>query len=123
MNRVDEICRGWTLAGKATYSTYRYDTLPQGTVFIPYTAHSTQQAFGGRFLWGYSGRLGVAAPMPYELLGLGGTSYVTTTDHKTVLKGHQVWRDGERYLSRDDCEDDLAREAVIYAHLGDHRTY
>ncbi|AEO70969.1 2308f8de-1285-4237-84fb-af640ff103a3 [Thermothielavioides terrestris] len=58
--------------------------------------------------------------MPYELLGLGATCYVTTTDHKTVLKGHQVWRDGKYYIGRDDCEDDLAREAAIYAHLGDH---
>ncbi|KAK1766305.1 kinase-like domain-containing protein [Phialemonium atrogriseum] len=58
--------------------------------------------------------------MPYELLGLGATSYVTTTDNKTVLKGHQVWKDGEYYFGRDDCEDDLAREATIYKHLGDH---
>ncbi|AEO58257.1 hypothetical protein MYCTH_2061275 [Thermothelomyces thermophilus ATCC 42464] len=58
--------------------------------------------------------------MPYELLGLGATCYVTTTDHKTVLKGHQVWRDGKYYIGRDECEDDLAREATIYAHLGDH---
>lgn len=58
--------------------------------------------------------------MPYPLLGLGATSYVTTTDNTTVLKGHQVWRDGKYYMGRDDCEDDLAREAAIYAHLGEH---
>lgn len=58
--------------------------------------------------------------MPYQLLGLGATSYVTTTDNTTVLKGHQVWRDGKYYMGRDDCEDDLAREAAIYAHLGEH---
>ncbi|KAK4031952.1 kinase-like domain-containing protein [Parachaetomium inaequale] len=58
--------------------------------------------------------------MPYKLLGLKATSYVTTTDNKTVLKGHQVWRDRKYYIGRDDCEDDLAREAVIYAHPGDH---
>ncbi|KAH6631475.1 kinase-like domain-containing protein, partial [Chaetomium tenue] len=57
--------------------------------------------------------------MPYELLGLGATSYVTTTDHQTVLKSHQVWRNGKPYLAREPCEADLAREAAIYAHLGD----
>ena len=59
--------------------------------------------------------------MPYQLLGLGATSYVTTTDNKTVLKGYRVWRDGKYYIGRDDCEDDLAREAAIYAHLGAHQ--
>ncbi|GAW24177.1 hypothetical protein ANO14919_137580 [Xylariales sp. No.14919] len=58
--------------------------------------------------------------MSYELLGLGATSYVTTTDHKTVLKGHQVWKNGEFYFGRDDYKDDLAREATIYEHLGGH---
>lgn len=58
--------------------------------------------------------------MPYKLLGLGATSYVTTTDNKTVLKGYQVWRDGEYYFGRDECEEDLAREATIYRHLGNH---
>jgi serine/threonine protein kinase len=58
--------------------------------------------------------------MTYELLALGGTCFITTTDHKTVLKGHQVWRDGKLYLRREDCEADLAREATIYAHLGSH---
>ena len=61
-----------------------------------------------------------AVSMPYKLLALGATSYVTTTDNKTVLKGHQVWRDGQYYIGRDDCEEDLAREAVIYKHLGSH---
>ncbi len=59
--------------------------------------------------------------MSYQLLGLGATSYVTTTDNKTVLKGYQVWRDGKFYIGQDDCEDDLAREAAVYAHLGDHQ--
>ncbi|ERS95382.1 TKL protein kinase [Sporothrix schenckii ATCC 58251] len=45
--------------------------------------------------------------MPYKLLGLGATCYVTKTDNKTVLKGYQ-------------CEDDLVREATIYRHLGSH---
>ncbi|KAL2755904.1 hypothetical protein ACRALDRAFT_210943 [Sodiomyces alcalophilus JCM 7366] len=44
----------------------------------------------------------------------------TTTDHKTVLKGHQIWKDGAHYVSRDECEDELAREATIYEHLGEH---
>ncbi|KAI0113685.1 kinase-like protein [Nemania sp. FL0031] len=58
--------------------------------------------------------------MPYKMLGLGGTCYVTTTDNKTVLKGHQIWKNGEFQFGRDDCEDDLARESTIYKHLGYH---
>ncbi|KIH93384.1 hypothetical protein SPBR_04386 [Sporothrix brasiliensis 5110] len=58
--------------------------------------------------------------MPYKLLGLGATCYVTTTDNRTVLKGYQVWRDGAYYIGRDECEDDLVREATIYRHLGSH---
>lgn len=58
--------------------------------------------------------------MPYKLLGLGATSYVTTTDDRTVLKGHQVWREGKYYIGRENCEEELAREAAIYVHLGEH---
>lgn len=58
--------------------------------------------------------------IPYELLGIGATCYVTTTDHNTVLKGHQVWKVGKHYMSGDECENELAREATIYEHHGEH---
>lgn len=58
--------------------------------------------------------------MPYRLIGLGAISYVTIIDNETVLKGYRVWRDGKYYIGREDCEDDLVREAAIYVYLGAH---
>jgi len=42
---------------------------------------------------------------------------------KTALKGHQVWVGGKRCAvseNPDDCEKALAREGVVYQHLGEH---
>ncbi|KAH7346184.1 kinase-like domain-containing protein [Rhexocercosporidium sp. MPI-PUGE-AT-0058] len=46
-----------------------------------------------------------------KVIGVGTMCYVTTTDNKSVLKGHQVWFDGSLRL---------AREETIYKHLGNH---
>ncbi|OAA63400.1 Protein kinase-like domain protein [Niveomyces insectorum RCEF 264] len=56
-----------------------------------------------------------------SIVGCGASSFVTTTDGITALKGHQVWEDGKlRADYEDDCEDSLAREARVYALLGPH---
>ena len=60
-------------------------------------------------------------PVQPRVIGVGTTCYVTTTDNKTVLKGHQVWFDGNLVFDYGDpCEERLAREATIYKHLGRH---
>ncbi len=59
-------------------------------------------------------------------IGIGGSSYITTTDDAAVvLKGYEIWKDGERVLHRETIVDDdgermIQREAAIYKHLGDH---
>ena len=59
--------------------------------------------------------------MWWSIVGLGGSCFVTSTDKKTALKGYQVWEDGElRALCQHDSEKVLAREALIYKHLGEH---
>ncbi|KAL2188074.1 kinase-like protein [Thermothelomyces heterothallicus CBS 203.75] len=60
-------------------------------------------------------------PVQPRIIGVGTTCYVTTTDNKTVLKGHQVWSGGNLVFDYgDSCEKRLAREATIYKHLGRH---
>ena len=62
----------------------------------------------------------------FETVGIGATCFVTTTDEPTVVrKGYQVWEDGKLILNReheyyDSGEEDVQREAAIYALLGDH---
>ncbi|KAI1500273.1 kinase-like protein [Biscogniauxia marginata] len=59
--------------------------------------------------------------MWWSIVGLGGSCFVTSTDKKTALKGHQVWEDGElRALCQHNSEEVLAREAFVYKHLGEH---
>ena len=59
--------------------------------------------------------------MEPKVIGLGTTCYVTTTDNRTVLKGYQVWFDGNLVFSYGStCEERLGREATIYEHLGKH---
>jgi len=56
-----------------------------------------------------------------RVIAVGTTCYVTTADNKTVLKGHQVWFDGNLIFDYGvPCEERLAREATIYKHLGQH---
>ncbi|KAI3324576.1 hypothetical protein HD806DRAFT_534039 [Xylariaceae sp. AK1471] len=56
-----------------------------------------------------------------KVIGVGTTCYVTTTDNRTVLKGYQVWFDGNLvYDYGVRCEERLAREATIYKHFGKH---
>ncbi|CAK7220285.1 hypothetical protein SCUCBS95973_004107 [Sporothrix curviconia] len=56
-----------------------------------------------------------------SIVGCGAYSFVTTTDRITALKSHQVWEDGRcRAEHEDDCEESLAREARVYALLGNH---
>lgn len=60
--------------------------------------------------------------MSGTLIGMGGSCYVTSTDNRTVLKGHQIWEGGSlRARMEFPCEEDLQRESYIYAHLGRHR--
>lgn len=59
--------------------------------------------------------------MWWSIVGLGGSSIISSTDKKTVLKGYQVWEDGEcRAWRETDSEKVLAREALVYEHLGEH---
>ncbi|KAL1845445.1 hypothetical protein VTK73DRAFT_558 [Phialemonium thermophilum] len=59
--------------------------------------------------------------MWWSIVGLGGSCFVSSTDRKTALKGYQVWEDGElRAMCQHDSEDVLAREALVYKHLGEH---
>jgi len=56
-----------------------------------------------------------------KVIAVGTTCYVTTTDNRTVLKGYQVWFDGNLvYDYGVTCEERLAREATIYKHFGNH---
>jgi len=56
-----------------------------------------------------------------KVIAVGTTCYVTTTDNRTVLKGYQVWSNGDLvYDYGATCEERLAREAKIYKHLGRH---
>jgi len=56
-----------------------------------------------------------------KIIAVGTTCYVTTTDNRTVLKGYQVWFDGNLVFDFGvACEERLAREATIYEHLGKH---
>ncbi|KAI0460614.1 kinase-like protein [Xylaria acuta] len=59
--------------------------------------------------------------MWWSIIGLGGSCFVTSTDKKTALKGYQVWEDGKlRAMCGHECEEVLAREALVYKHLGEH---
>jgi serine/threonine protein kinase len=62
--------------------------------------------------------------MDYELLGLGGFSFVSAaSDGKTALKGYQVWIGDTCCAAKqhsDGCEESLAREEMVYQHLGEH---
>ncbi|KAH7317304.1 kinase-like domain-containing protein [Rhexocercosporidium sp. MPI-PUGE-AT-0058] len=60
-------------------------------------------------------------PIQPNVIAVGTTCYVTTTDNITVLKGYQVWFDGNLVFDYGaTCEERLAREAAIYKHLGKH---
>src|SRR4051812_4347060 len=59
--------------------------------------------------------------MWWSIVGLGGSCFISSTDKKTALKGYHVWEDGEcRAWCEHDSEKELAREAFIYKHLGNH---
>ncbi|KAL2015638.1 hypothetical protein VTK56DRAFT_5078 [Thermocarpiscus australiensis] len=59
--------------------------------------------------------------MWWSIVGLGGSCFVSSTDKKTVLKGYQVWEDGQcRAWCEHDSEEVLAREAAIYEHMGEN---
>lgn len=59
--------------------------------------------------------------MWWSIVGLGGSCLISSTDKETALKGYQVWEDGEcRARCEHDSEKELAREALIYKHLGEH---
>jgi len=56
-----------------------------------------------------------------KVIAVGTTCYVTTTDNKTVLKGYQVWFDGNLVFDYGvPCEERLVREDFVYKHLGKH---
>ncbi|KAH6723503.1 kinase-like domain-containing protein [Leptodontidium sp. MPI-SDFR-AT-0119] len=56
-----------------------------------------------------------------KVIAVGTTCYVTTTDNRTVMKGYQVWFDGNLVFDYGVmCEERLAREATIYKHFGKH---
>ncbi|KAK0612587.1 hypothetical protein B0T17DRAFT_410568 [Bombardia bombarda] len=59
--------------------------------------------------------------MWWSIIGMGGFAFVSCTDEKTVLKGHQVWEDGKiRASFEESCEEELSKEAHIYKLLGEH---
>ncbi|RSL40192.1 hypothetical protein CEP54_016173 [Fusarium duplospermum] len=59
--------------------------------------------------------------MWWSIIGLGGSSFISSIDKKTVLKGYQVWEDGKcRAMCQHVSEDELAREAFVYKHLGEN---
>ncbi|GAP92672.1 putative TKL protein kinase [Rosellinia necatrix] len=59
--------------------------------------------------------------MWWSIVGLGGSCFVTSTDKKTALKGYQVWEGGVlRAMCEHNSEKVLAREALVYKHLGEH---
>ncbi|TPX14837.1 uncharacterized protein E0L32_004946 [Thyridium curvatum] len=59
--------------------------------------------------------------MWWSIVGLGGSCFVSSTDKRTALKGYQVWEEGEcRAWCQHNSEKELAREALIYKHLGEH---
>lgn len=56
-----------------------------------------------------------------RIIGHGSTSFVSTIDDKTVLKGYEIWCKGMlRAKCSESSEDRLAREVTIYQHLGSH---
>ncbi|KLU91910.1 serine/threonine protein kinase [Magnaporthiopsis poae ATCC 64411] len=56
-----------------------------------------------------------------SIIGMGGSCYATCPDNKTVYKSWQIWERGEKRASYElSVEDELAIEAEVYAHLGEH---
>ncbi|KIH86439.1 hypothetical protein SPBR_08647 [Sporothrix brasiliensis 5110] len=55
------------------------------------------------------------------IVGMGGSCFVSLVDDATVHKSYEIWVNGRRRsYYPEPCEDDLAREAAVYAHLGRH---
>ncbi|KAH8907488.1 kinase-like protein [Coniochaeta sp. PMI_546] len=59
--------------------------------------------------------------MARHLGSLGGSCFISSPDKKTALKGYQVWEGGKcRAWCQHESEKELAREAFLYKHLGEH---
>ncbi|OAA53593.1 Protein kinase-like domain protein [Niveomyces insectorum RCEF 264] len=55
------------------------------------------------------------------IVGMSFDVIVTCTDDKTVLKGYQAWENGKLVSYCEfPCEEQLAREAYLYRHIGPH---
>ena len=60
-------------------------------------------------------------PIQPQVIVVGNKYFLTTTDNKTVLKGHQAWFDSNLVFDYGvTYEEHLAQEATIYEYLGKH---
>ncbi|OAA57955.1 Protein kinase-like domain protein [Niveomyces insectorum RCEF 264] len=59
--------------------------------------------------------------IPGEILGMGGSCFVSYVDDRTVYKSYEIWVDGKRQsYYPEKCEESIAREAQVYEQLGKH---